>query len=202
MAKKNTFGGPTRLVDAANGRPVCQFTASGHYYVRATATRHFWGRILDGAVFLAAYLLLAVLLAAGQLAAGGGGIPVVSLVVLWFVLLYVYGMVWGTWGLAGDRAARMRSVRIADGTLSGPWIGGWRAIAWSFLPLYIFFMIASLFDGGVDHTPGYVPLDLESGLAKGRQPVEDAALLAREQAQAQAHAQLPKLYGKDPDGRA
>lgn len=98
------------------------------------------------------------------------GFFVFILMLPWFPALYDYGMIWGTWGLFGDRAARMRSVRITDGTVSGPWIGGWRAILWSFFPVYLVFIIASLFEGGVDHTPGYVPLDLDSGVAKGQAP--------------------------------
>ncbi|MHA7304323.1 hypothetical protein ACX80E_03620 [Arthrobacter sp. TMN-49] len=216
MAKKPKFDGPTGLLDPLTGRPVRQFTKSGHYYVRAAATRHFWGRVLDGAVFLAAFSVLSLLAVPVRKAmenspslwelAYDDGFFIFVLMLLWFPALYVYGMIWGKWGLFGDRAARMRSVRITDGTLSGPWIGGWRAVVWSFLPLYAAFMIASLFDGGVEHTPGYIPLDLESGVAKGRAPVPGPAIIAKEQAQpqaeAQARAQMPHLYGNGPDARS
>lgn len=210
---KYKFHGPTALIDPATGRPVRRFTRTGHYYVRATATRHFWGRVLDGAVFLAAFALLALLAVPLRTAmqnspalwelAYDNSVFIFVLMLLWFPALYVYGMIWGTWGLFGDRAARMRSVRITDGTLSGPWIGGWRAILWSFLPVYVLFFIASLFEGGVEHTPGYIPLDLDSGVAKGQGPVPDPAIIAKEQSQAQAETQararMPHLYGNGPD---
>lgn len=216
MATKPKFDGPTRLVDPLTGRPVRQFTMTGNYYVRATATRHFWGRVLDGAVFLAAFGILSLLVIPVRKAmenspslwelAYSNGFFIGLIALFWFPALYVYGMIWGKWGLFGDRAARMRSVRITDGSLSGPWLGGWRVILWSFLPLYAVFMIASLFDGGVEHTPGYVPLDLDSGVAKGHAPVPDPAIIAKEQAEAQAEAQtrtqLPHLYGKAPDARS
>lgn len=212
MAKKNNFEGPTRLIDASTGRPVRQYTMSGEYYVRASASRHFWGRVLDGVVFLAAYSLLCTLVVAVRKAmennlatlelAYNDTFFYALFAVLWFVGLFVYGMIWGTWGLLGDRAAHMRSVRIKDGTSSGAWIGGWRAIAWSFIPLYVFLIVGSMFEvTNVDHSPGYVPLDLDSGLTQGKTPVEDPALIAKEQAQAQAHAGLPKLYGRSPDAR-
>jgi hypothetical protein len=216
VTKKSKFDGPTRLVDATTGRPVHQFTMTGHFYVRATATRHFWGRVLDGAVFLAAFGLLSLLAIPVRGAMQNSsalsdlgydnGFFISMIGLFWFPALYVYGMVWGTWGLFGDRAGRMRSVRIKDGSRSGPWIGGWRAILWSFLPLYLVILVASLFDGNAGHTPGYVSIDLESGVAKGIPPVEDAALLAKEQARAAAEAQtregLPNLYGNAPDAGA
>ncbi|WP_020580423.1 hypothetical protein [Actinopolymorpha alba] len=211
MAKQN-FEGPTRLIDASTGRPVRQYTMSGGYYVRASAARHFWGRVLDGVVFLAAFAVLCALVVVARKGmenniatlelAYNDGFFYALFAVLWFVGLFVYGMVWGTWGLLGERAARMRSVRITDGTTSGAWIGGWRAVAWSFIPLYVFFLVGSMFETtNVDHSPGYIPLDLESGLGRGEPPVEDPALLAKEQAQAQANTELPKLYGKSSDAR-
>lgn len=218
MSKNTNFDGPTQLLDSLTGRPVRQFTRSGHYYVRATATRHFWGRVLDGAVFLAAFGLLSLL--ALPLRSAMATSPIwwelaydnyflgMLLTLCWFPALYVYGMIWGTWGLFGDRAAHMRSVRVRDGSLSGPWIGGWRAILWSFLPLYALFFVVSLLDGGTEYSPQYVPLDLDSGLLKGHPPVPDAVLIAKEHAAAEAAAQadslsranLPNLYGKAPDG--
>lgn len=189
MTKKSKFDGPTRLVDATTGRPVRQFTMTGNFYVRTTGKRHFWGRILDGAVFLAAFGLLSLLAIPVRWAMQNSSSMwelgydndffIFMMGLFWFPALYVYGMIWGTWGLFGDRAARMRSVRIKDGSRSGPWVGGWRAILWSFLPLYIVIVVASLFDGNADYTPSYVPLDLESGVAKGILPVEDASLLAK-----------------------
>lgn len=212
MAKKNNFDGPTRLIDASSRRPVRQYTMSGEYYVRASASRHFWGRVLDGVVFLAAYSVLCLLVVAVRKAmennlatlelAYNDAFFYALFAGLWFVGLFVYGMVWGTSGLFGDRAAHMRSVRIQDGTTSGAWTGGWRAIAWSFIPLYIFLIVGSMFEvANVDHSPGYIPLDLDSGLTQGKPPIEDPALLAKEEAQARVHDGLPKLYGRNPDAR-
>ncbi|MGP9501994.1 hypothetical protein ACT3TS_07245 [Specibacter sp. AOP5-B1-6] len=219
MSKNSNFAGPTRLADSLTGRPVRQYTVTGHYYVRATATRHFWGRILDSAVFLAAFLLFSLLLVVVQVVmessaalrdyAPEDSFFIVLIALAWFPALYIYGMIWGKWGLPGDRAAHMRSVRIKDGTISGPWIGGWRAILWSFFPFYVVILIASLFDGGSEHDPGYIPFDLDSGIALGHPPVADAALIAREEgaaraeteADARSRADLPNLYGTAPDGR-
>lgn len=219
MSKNSNFAGPTRLADSLTGRPVRQYTVTGHYYVRATGTRHFWGRLLDGAVFLAAFLLFSLLLVVVQVAmessaalrefAPGDGFFLVLIALAWFPALYIYGMIWGRWGLFGDRAAHMRSVRIKDGTISGPWVGGWRAILWSFFPFYVVLLIASLFEGGSEHDPGYIPFDLDSGIAVGHAPVTDAALMAREEeavragteADARSRAILPNLYGTAPDGR-
>lgn len=170
MTKQRVFDGPTGLVDGITGRPVRQFTVTGQYYVRATAARHFWGRVLDGAVFLACFSVICVVLflslrTIGPEAAG------FACAALWFPALYIYGTIWGTYGLFGDRAAHIRSVRITNGTRSGAWIGGWRVIAWSFIPVYILFLFMSMFENAVEHTPGYVPLDCKSGLSQGIPPV-------------------------------
>ncbi|MDJ0312192.1 hypothetical protein [Arthrobacter sp. H35-D1] len=180
MAKKPEFAGPTQLIDSGTNRPVRQYTMSGQYYVRATASRHFWGRVLDGVVFLAAFCVFSLLVVCTQLAmknspalwelAYEDSFFMALVALAWFPALYVYGMIWGKWGLFGDKAAHMRSVRIKDGTISGAWIGGWRAVAWSFFPFYVVLLIVSVFDGGMDHTPGYVPLGLDSGFAKGQAP--------------------------------
>lgn len=74
-------------------------------------------------------------------------------VVLWFVGLFAYGMIWGgSAGSVGDAAAGMRSVRIKNGTTAGAWLGGWRAICWSFFPFFVVMLIASAVSGGGDDT--------------------------------------------------
>lgn len=70
-------------------------------------------------------------------------------------------------------------------------------------------LIASLFEGGTEHTPGYNPFDLDSGIAVGHAPVMDAALITREEeavragteADARSRANLPNRYGTARDGR-
>lgn len=210
MATKPINDGPLRLIDPLTGRPVAQFTATHHYYVRTTAARHFWGRTLDCGIFLAAFGLLSLLvMIMGVILAPSSSdsvsdVLLLLLILLWFPSIYVYGMIWGAWGLVGDRAARMRSVRLKDGSLSGPWIGGWRAILWSFFPVYVFFMIASLLDGGFDHRPRYIPLDLDSGVSQGHAPLVDAALMFKEgpasEAAGQADIEGPSV-AKSDDGR-
>ena len=108
---------------------------------------HFWGRCLDAlVVILVACSLMAVLnslvrnLALGPLSLAmfsSDGLFVAALTAIWFLVLFAYGMIMGTAGGLGDAAAGMRSVRIADGTTSGAWLGGWRAVCWSFAPVYL-----------------------------------------------------------------
>lgn len=182
----------TGLVDAANGRPVRRHTATGAHYVKASGSAHFWGRVLDAVVFLAAYAVLAVIAAvarnammnSGSVLAYNDGFWLALYATLWFVGLYAYGMIWGTAGSVGDAAAGMRSVRITDGTTAGPWLGGWRAICWSFFPFFVVMVIAAAFSGGSGDTwdPKFMAIDRRSGLAQGRQPVPDPKAAAAGQA--------------------
>ncbi|WP_052500445.1 hypothetical protein [Arthrobacter sp. SPG23] len=70
----------------------------------------------------------------------------------WFLVLFGYGMICGAVGSLGDAAAGMRAVRIADGTTSGAWLGGWRAVCWSFAPAYLLMAFASALGGGSGDT--------------------------------------------------
>ena len=182
----------TGLVDAANGRQVRRHTESGALYVKASGAAHFWGRVLDALVFVAGYCVIAVVVAvarnammnSGSLLAFNDGFWLALYVVLWFVGLFVYGMIWGTAGSVGDAAAGMRSVRIKNGTTAGAWLGGWRAVCWSFFPFYLFMMIASALSGGSGDTwdPKFVAIDRRSGLAQGQQPIADSKAAPANQA--------------------
>ncbi|WP_347109140.1 hypothetical protein AAHB33_00565 [Paenarthrobacter sp. S56] len=173
----------TGLVDAATGRPVRRHPETGAYYVKASGSAHFWGRVLDALVFLVAYSVLTVIVAvarnamldSGSLLAFNDGFWLSLYAILWFAGLYAYGMIWGTKGSVGDAAAGMRSVRIKDGTTAGPWLGGWRAICWSFFPFFVVMVVAAAFSGGSGETwdPKFTAVDRRSGLAQGRQPVPD-----------------------------
>lgn len=173
----------TGLVDPLNGRAVRRHTHTGAYYVKASGAAHFWGRVLDAIVFLAGYAVLAVVLAvvrnsmmtSGSALAYNDGLWVALYVILWFVGLFVYGMIWGTAGSVGDAAAGMRSVRIKDGTTAGAWLGGWRAICWSFFPFFVVMVIASALSGGTGDTwdPKFTAMDRRSGIAQGQQAVPD-----------------------------
>ncbi|MFJ5957502.1 hypothetical protein ACIQC5_16285 [Paenarthrobacter sp. NPDC092416] len=201
----------TGLVDAANGRPVRRHTDTGAYYVKASGGAHFWGRVLDSIVFLAGYSVLAVITAvarnammnSGSLLAFNDGFWLTLYVVLWFLGLFVYGMIWGTAGSVGDAAVGMRSVRIKDGTTSGAWLGGWRAICWSFFPFFVVMVIAAAVSGGSGDTwdPKFAAVDRRSGLALGQQPVPDPKAVAAARAAEAERQDLPNLYGRSPDAR-
>jgi hypothetical protein len=196
----------TGLVDAANGLPVLTHTGTGEYYVRKASWPHFWGRALDGlVVMLAAGVLMAVLnslvqnLALGSLSLAllsSNGLFLTVLAAIWFLVLFGYGMFMGSVGSLGDAAAGMRSVRIADGKTSGAWLGGWRAVCWSFAPLYFVLVFASALSGGGGDAfeAKFTAVDLRSGLSQGAAPVRDPEAAAAEQAAAAEHEQLPKLY--------
>lgn len=201
----------TGLVDAVNGRPVRRHTDTGAYYVKASGGSHFWGRVLDALVFVAGYSLLAVIVAvarnammnSGSLLAFNDGFWLTLYVVLWFVALFAYGMIWGTVGSVGDAAAGMRSVRLKDGTTAGAWLGGWRAICWSFFPFFVVMVIAAAFSGGSGDTwdPKFAAVDRRSGLAQGQQPIPDPKAAAANQAAEAERQNLPNLYGQHPDAR-
>jgi hypothetical protein len=196
----------TGLLDAVTGRPVLAYTRTGEHYVRKAGWPHFWGRALDAIVVLAvAVALMAVLnsliqkLALGSLSLAllaSNGLFLTALAAVWFLVLFAYGMIMGTTGSLGDAAAGMRSVRIADGTTSGAWLGGWRAICWSFGPLYYLMAFASALSGGGGDTfeAKFTAVDLRSGVSQGAAPVRDPQLAAAEQAAAEQHEQLPNLY--------
>jgi hypothetical protein len=196
----------TGLLDAVTGRPVLAYTRTGGHYVRKAGWPHFWGRALDAVVVLAvAAILMAVLnslvqnLALGSLSLAllaSNGLFLTALAALWFLVLFAYGMIIGTTGSLGDAAAGMRSVRISDGTTSGAWLGGWRAICWSFAPLYYLMAFASALSGGGGDTfeAKFTAVDLRSGAFQGAAPVRDPQLAAAEQAAAEQHGQLPNLY--------
>ena len=197
---------PTGLIDPVNGLPVRRHTASGGYYVPMPGWAHFWGRSLDAlVVIVAAGVLMAVLnslvqnLALGPLSFAlldSTGLFAAALAAVWFAVLFAYGMVWGSLGSVGDAAAGMRSVRISDGTTSGAWLGGWRAVCWSFAPLYLVMAIAVAFSGGGgdSFSANFVSIDRRSGVAGGDAPVPDPKDLAAKQAAEQEHQQLPGLY--------
>ncbi|WP_426997681.1 hypothetical protein [Pseudarthrobacter sp. N5] len=197
----------TGLVDSANGRPVRAHADSGQYYVPKAGWPHFWGRALDALVVIAvAGILMAVVnsltqsLALGSLSyalLSNTGIYATVVIVIWFLVLFVYGMIMGTTGTLGDAAAGMCGVRIADGSTAGPWLGGWRAVCWSFAPLYLIMVLAVAVSGGGGDSfdAKFVAIDLRSGLAGGAPPVADPKLAAGAQDAEQKHRQLPKLYG-------
>jgi hypothetical protein len=196
----------TGLLDAVTARPVLAHTQTGSYYARKPGWPHFWGRALDGSVvLLAAGILMAVFnslvqnLALGSLSIAllsSNGLFLAALAAIWFLVLFAYGMIMGTVGSLGDATAGMRSVRIADGTTSGAWLGGWRAVCWSFAPLYFLLAFASAFSGGGGDAfdARFTVVDLRSGLTQGRQPVRDPDVAAAEQAAQTQHGELPRLY--------
>ncbi|MFJ4263572.1 hypothetical protein ACIPYU_14115 [Paenarthrobacter nicotinovorans] len=201
----------TGMVDPLNGRPVRRHPDTGAYFVKASGAAHFWGRVLDALVFLVGYVILAVIAAvlresmmnSGSALGYNDGFWLALYGVLWFVGLYIYGMFWGTSGSVGDAAAGMRSVRIKNGTTAGAWLGGWRAICWSFFPFFVVMVIASALSGGGDDTwdPKFVAIDRRSGIAKGQRPIPDPKAVAAEQAAAAQQQNLPNLYGQRPDAR-
>ncbi|MFJ4267820.1 hypothetical protein ACIPY1_14775 [Paenarthrobacter nicotinovorans] len=201
----------TGMVDPLNGRPVRRHPDTGAYYVKASGAAHFWGRVLDALVFLVGYVILAAIAAllresmmnSGSALGYNDGFWLALYGVLWFVGLYIYGMFWGTSGSVGDAAAGMRSVRIKNGTTAGAWLGGWRAICWSFFPFFVVMVIASALSGGGDDTwdPKFVAIDRRSGIAKGQRPIPDPKAVAAEQAAAAQQQNLPNLYGQRPDAR-
>jgi hypothetical protein len=177
-------GRPTGLVDAVTGRPVLAHAANGHFYVAKPGWAHFRGRVLDAVVVTAvAGVLMALLnalvqnLALGELSYAlfmSEGLFATALIALWFLVVFLYGMAWGTWGSVGDAAVGMRSVRISDGRAAGAWLGGWRAVCWSFVPLYVLMIVVAAFDGtsaGGDFDSRFVAADQHSGLAAGLPPV-------------------------------
>lgn len=196
----------TGLVDAVTGSPVLAHTRTGKHYVRKPGWPHFWGRLLDGlVVLLAAGILMAVLnslvqsLALGSLSLAllsSNGLFVATLAAIWFVVLFAYGMIMGSVGSLGDAAAGMRSVRIADGTTSGAWLGGWRTVCWSFAPLYFLLAFASALSGGGGETfdAKFTAVDVRSGLAQGTPPVQDPQVAAADRAAGIQHEELPRLY--------
>jgi hypothetical protein len=193
-------------VDQVTGRPVLAYTKTGGYYVRKAGWPHFWGRALDGlVVILAAGVLMAVLnsliqnLALGSLSVAllsSNGLFVAALAVIWFLVLFAYGMIMGSGGGLGDAVAGMRSVRIFDGTTSGAWLGGWRAVCWSFAPLYFLLAFASALGGGGGDTfeAKFTVVDVRSGLSQGTAPIRDPRGADAEQAAVAQHQQLPRLY--------
>lgn len=201
----------TGLVDAATGRPVRRHPDTGAYFVKASGSSHFWGRALDALVFLVGYVVLAVIavmvresmMNSGSMLGFNDGFWLTLYVVLWFVGLFAYGMIWGTAGSVGDAAAGMRSVRIKDGTTAGAWLGGWRAICWSFFPFFVVMVIASALSGGSGDTwdPKFAAVDRRSGLAQGQPPVPDPKIVASQQAADAEQQNLPNLYGQRPDAR-
>lgn len=175
--------GGARYLDAVSGRPVRQFSNGSGHFVEVGGARHFWGRGLDGVVCLAVFGVLASLafLVRGAMRNSLALMELgyndvffyVLLGVLWFLGLYGYGMVWGSAGSLGDHAAGMRSLKLADGSPAGAWRGGWRAIAWSFFPVFAVMAIMSALggDGGDSFDSSYRTVDLRSGIAQGIPPL-------------------------------
>ncbi|KIA75186.1 RDD family protein [Paenarthrobacter nicotinovorans] len=201
----------TGMVDPLTGRAVRRHPDTGAYFVKASGAAHFWGRVLDAVVFLVGYIILAAIAAVvresmmnnGSTLGFNDGFWLTLYVVLWFVGLFIYGMIWGTVGSVGDAAAGMRSVRIKNGTTAGAWLGGWRAICWSFFPFFVVMVIAAALSGGGDDTwdPKFAAMDRRSGIAKDQQPVPDPKAVAAEQAASAQQQNLPNLYGQRPDAR-
>ncbi|MDI2022586.1 hypothetical protein [Paenarthrobacter nicotinovorans] len=201
----------TGMVDPLTGRAVRRHPDTGAYFVKASGAAHFWGRVLDAVVFLVGYVILAAIAAVvresmmnnGSTLGFNDSFWLTLYVVLWFVGLFIYGMIWGTVGSVGDAAAGMRSVRIKNGTTAGAWLGGWRAICWSFFPFFVVMVIAAALSGGGDDTwdPKFAAMDRRSGIAKGQQPVPDPKAVAAEQAASAQQQNLPNLYGQRPDAR-
>ncbi|MCA4135199.1 hypothetical protein [Arthrobacter sp. M4] len=206
---RSTQPSSTGLIDAANARPVFQHPNTGEYYVRKAGWAHFWGRSLDALVVLVvAGVLIGAVNAANQNFAFGSlsmamfsstGVYVGVMAAIWFGVLFVYGLVFGALGSLGDLAAGMKSVRISNGQRSGAWLGGWRAICWSFAPLYLVLSVAAIFSGsgGDSFEAKFTAVDLRSGLAQGQAPVPDpkiAEQAAKEQADATKRQELPGLY--------
>lgn len=202
----------TGLVDAQNGLPVFAHTKTGQHYVRKAGGPHFWGRALDALVVIcAAGILMALLnalvqnLSLGSLSLAllsSNGLFIAALAGIWFLVLFAYGMIMGAVGSLGDAAAGMRAVRIADGTTSGVWLGGWRTVCWSFAPLYYVVAFASALSGGGGDTfdAKFTAVDLRSGVARGAAPISDPQTAAAERAAAAQQDQLPKLYGNRNPG--
>lgn len=202
----------TGLVDALNDRPVRRHTETGAFYVQKAGWPHFWGRTLDALVVLAvAGVLMGVLnsliqnFALGSLSytlMSSTGLFAAVMAAIWFLVLFGYGTICGTVGGVGDAAAGMRGVRISDGSTAGAMLGGWRAVCWSFAPLYMVMVIAVAVSGGNGDSfeAKFTAIDLRSGVAKGTEPVPDPKAAAQAQQAREAQEQLPKLYGNN-DGR-
>lgn len=175
----------TGLVDALTGRRVRRHSETGTLFVPKGGWSHFWGRTLDAVVVVAiAGVLMGVLNSLVQNFALGSlsfalmsstGLYAALLAGIWFLVLFGYGMICGTVGGVGDAASGMRGVRISDGTTAGALLGGWRAVCWSFAPLYMVMAIAVAFSGGNGDSfeAKFIAIDLRSGLAKGMEPVPD-----------------------------
>jgi hypothetical protein len=199
------------MVDPLTGRAVRRHPDTGAYFVKASGAAHFWRRVQDAVEFLEGSINLAAIDAVvresmmnnGSTLGFNDGFWLTLYVVLWFVGLFIYGMIWGTVGSVGDAAAGMRSVRIKNGTTAGAWLGGWRAICWSFFPFFVVMVIAAALSGGGDDTwdPKFAAMDRRSGIAKGQQPVPDPKAVAAEQAASAQQQNLPNLYGQRPDAR-
>lgn len=181
----------TGLVDPVNGQPVYAHTDTGAYYVRKAGWPHFWGRALDALVVMAvAGAFMAILNSMVQSYALGAlstmlalsnGAFFAVLAAIWFVVVFAYGMIAGTAGSLGDAAARMRSVRLSDGTRSGALLGGWRAVCWSFAPLFCILVFTSALSGGGGDSfdAKFTALDVRSGVAGGGTPVPHLPTLSK-----------------------
>ncbi|MEH1015704.1 RDD family protein [Micromonospora sp. CPCC 206060] len=191
IMSRSTPPSTTGLIDAANGRPVRRHADTGVHYVRKAGWPHFWGRTLDAlVVMVVAGVLMGAVNAANQdLALGrlsmamfsSTGVYAAVMAAIWFVVVFAYGMVWGSVGSLGDAVCGMRSVRISNGKRSGAWLGGWRAFCWSFAPLYLVLSVAAIFNGsgGDSFDTSFTAIDLRSGLAQGQAPVPDPAAAAQ-----------------------
>ncbi|MEU4644697.1 hypothetical protein [Micromonospora sp. NPDC023814] len=200
---RSTPPSTTGLIDAVNGLPVRRHTDTGAYYVRKAGWPHFWGRTLDAlVVMVVAGVLMGAVNAAnqdlvlGQLSTAmfaSTGVYVAVMAAIWFVVVFAYGMVWGSVGSLGDAASGMRSVRTSNGEGFGAWLGGWRAFCWSFAPLYLVVSVAAVFSGsgGDSFETEFTAIDLRSGLAQGQAPVPDATAPAAEQFAEAARQKLP-----------
>ncbi|ASN50693.1 RDD family protein [Sinomonas sp. R1AF57] len=173
----------TGLVDAATGREIRVVAASGEQFAAAPAPRVFWCRVLDGAVVVAvaAAVLVPVLAALGRSSVSGGTAAAVAALV-WFALVFAYGMVSGSVGALGDHAGGFRAVRLDDGSRPGVWRGGWRAVLWSFVPLYAVITVIGIFSGSMagDWSERYSTRDLRAGIERGMPPVPDPRVAERE----------------------
>ncbi|GAB4097906.1 RDD family protein [Sinomonas halotolerans] len=181
----------TKLVDAATGGKIHAVAATGQQFAAAPAARVFWSRALDAAVVLAAAaaVMVPVLGLMGRSPASEGALAAVG-ALLWFAVVFAYGMISGTVGAVGDHAGGFRAVRLDDGSRPGVWRGGWRAVLWSFAPLYAVVTVVGMLSGSTtgDWSERYSTRDLRAGIERGMPPVPDPRIAEREARAARAAA--------------
>ena len=174
---------PTGLVDAETGQKVRAVASSGQQFAVAPPARVFWCRVLDTAAVgaLAAGIGTPVLIFMGRSVATESAMALAAAAV-WFAVVFAYGMFSGSVGALGDHAGGFRAVRLDDGSRPGVWRGGWRAVLWSFAPLYGLITLAGIFSGSPagDWSESYSTRDLRAGIERGVPPIADPRVAERE----------------------